>query len=76
MRTETVCVQYQLKGKHKEQDASINFVDGRFTKCDYHVTNISYQEEDWEWLGFLAAKIKEFSEAEAKRFAEIRKLEV
>lgn len=75
MRTETIGVHYKLTGDKKGQDATIFFVDGKFTKCEYHVSNLSYTIEDWKWLGDISNRIQEFAEIEAKRFRKIRNLE-
>lgn len=71
-RTETLNVQYELKGDHKGQDAVIYFSNGRFLSCKYHVSNLEYTLGDWKWMGVLAERISQLSEDEEARYEKVR----
>jgi len=59
-----LCTTIHVKGPGKGQDAQIHLVNGEFTKCDYHVSSLSYSLDDWKWLGELSKMIQSFDSLE------------
>lgn len=59
-----LCTTVYVKGPGRGQDAQIHLVNGEFTKCDYHVSSLSYTLDDWKWLGELSKMIQRFDSLE------------